>query len=121
QIVSDRPRTIEALWHWHPDCEVVVEEGNTYTANSRGNLQIVPGGDQEWDIQIVEGQEEPELQGWYSEEYNKFTTNPVAVYSTELEGSATFVWLLHPSEGPVEDASVEILTSDDDKLKVLVE
>lgn len=120
QINSDRPRKVDALWHWHPDCDVTVDGSKTYTKHQFGNLQIVPGQDLEWEIQTIVGQEEPEIQGWYSVEYNKYTPNPAVIYSTDVPGKATFVWLIHPTEGPVEEASVELLSVDDEKARVKV-
>ena len=120
QINSDRPRKVDALWHWHPDCDVTVDGSKTYTKHQFGNLQIVPGQDLEWEIQTIVGQEEPEIQGWYSVEYNKYTPNPAVIYSTDVPGKATFVWLIHPTEGPAEEASVELLSVDDEKARVKV-
>lgn len=120
QILTDRPRSIQALWHWHPDCRIVVQDGRTYTANSRGNLQIVPHVGSAWDVHTIVGQEEPGIQGWYSEEYNKYTPNTAVIYTTRIEENTTFVWLLQPSEGFVQDASVEILSSEKGQIKVKV-
>lgn len=120
QITTDRPRKIEALWHWHPDCQVVVDGNRAYTQNDRGNLQIIPAGNQDWDIQIIEGQEDPEIQGWYSEEYNKFTTNPTTMYSTKIEDSAVFVWLLYPSESVEKDSSIVMVSLKKEEMTVRI-
>jgi hypothetical protein len=111
QIETDRPRTIEALWHWHPGCRVSTEGQKVFTMNDRGNLQIIPAGRQSWKVTLVKGQETPEIQGWYSREYNIYEPAPTAVYSTNIERSSTFVWLLYPSSGrPDPDIRIEVLS-----------
>lgn len=118
RVTTDRPRQVEALWHWHPDCNVMVESDRVRTEHAMGNLQIIPVGGQKWDIKLVKGQEDPELQGWYSEEYNKYEPNPTAVYSTRIENTATFVWVLYPSEKPVKEVRAELIEQKIDKIKV---
>ena len=120
RITTDRPRKIEALWHWHPECQVTVNANRAFTQNHRGNLQIVPAGGYDWDIRIIQGQETPEIQGWYSEEYNKFTTNPTTVYSTTIQDSAVFVWLVYPSESIEKDASIEIIQKDNEEISLRI-
>lgn len=98
RVTTDRPRTIEALWHWHPSCEVEVRDGMALTRNLRGNLQLIPAGGRQWSVKKIKGQEDPDIQGWYSEEYNKFEPNPTTVFETRIGGNSTFVWILYPSE-----------------------
>ena len=98
-IETNVPRKIETLWHFHPDCKVKKEtEGIVTTNNINGNLQVIPVQKTDWQVDFVKGQEEPEIQGWYSEEYNIYEPNTTAVYSTTINTDATFVWLLVPSE-----------------------
>ena len=81
RIDTDRPRKLEVLWHWHPDCNVTEQNGRSFSTDpEKGNLEIIPLGKINWDIDIVKGQEKPRLQGWYSEKYNKVTPSPTAVY-----------------------------------------
>lgn len=110
KISTDRPRNIEVLWHWHPDCTVALEGNRSFSQNPRGNLQIVPAGGPDWEIKIIEGQEEPEIQGWYSEEYNKFSPNKAVIYSGSLPESTVFVWLMHPTEGAKIKADIELIS-----------
>lgn len=118
RVTTDRPRQVEALWHWHPDCKVIVESDQVRTENARGNLQIIPVGGQKWDVKLVKGQEDPELQGWYSEEYNKYEPNPTAIYSTRIEQADTFFWVLYPSEKPGKKVSAEVIEQNVDKIKI---
>ena len=120
QVTTDRPRKIEALWHWHPDNKVQVENGKVYTTNEKGNLQIIPLGKQAWDVKIVKGQEQPEIQGWYSPEYNKFEPNPTSVYSTKIESNSTFVWVLYPSEKVEKPVMAEIVSETSQEIKVKI-
>jgi hypothetical protein len=98
EIETDRPRKVDALWHWHPACKVAVDGNRVYTENDRGNLQIVPISNQEWEITFIKGQEEPEIQGWYSKEYNEFEPNVASIYTTQIKSDSNLVWLLFPSE-----------------------
>ncbi|QGY42585.1 heparinase [Maribellus comscasis] len=120
EIETDRPREIEALWHWHPNCNVKVEGENVFTDNERGNLRIVPVGEQEWNISFVNGREEPEIQGWYSEEYNTYESNTASIYSTRIEGDSKFIWVLFPSENVANDIKAEIISETNDEMKLRV-
>lgn len=120
QVSTDRPRKIEALWHWHPECEVVVEGERVSTQNGKGNLQIIPAGNQKWEIKTVKGQEEPEIQGWYSEEYNKYEPNIASVYGTQIQSDSKFIWVLFPSVKPVSGLKAEIISENQEELKLKV-
>jgi len=99
QIDTDQPRTVDALWHWHPGCEVQeLKKSMVSSQNNLGNLKIVPVGKQHWDISFIKGQEDPEIQGWYSKEYNQYEPNTASIFSTTVETSQAFVWLLVPFE-----------------------
>ncbi|MBW6535130.1 MAG: heparinase II/III family protein [Mariniphaga sp.] len=120
QVKTDRPRKIEALWHWHPDCEVGVEGNRVFTQNEKGNLQVIPVGKREWKITFIEGQEEPEIQGWYSEEYNKYEPNVASIYSTNIESDSKFVWVLFPSEKVETGIQAEIISESIKEIKLKV-
>jgi hypothetical protein len=97
QIKTDRPRMIEALWDWHPSCKVESRDGIVRTNNPKGNLQIVLVGGQHWTVDQVKGQEQPEIQGWYSKEYNICEPNTTTVFKTPIDRKSTFIWVLYPS------------------------
>lgn len=89
---------IEALWHWHPDCLVEKQNGGIVSGKIKnGGLEIIPVGKTDWNIELIKGQEKPEIQGWYSSEYNVFEPNVASVYSTQIESDETFVWLIFPA------------------------
>lgn len=120
QITTEIPREIEALWHWHPDCKVVVAGEIVSTQNEKGNLQVIPVGNQKWDIKMVKGQEKPEIQGWYSEEYNKYEPNVASIYSTKIESESKFVWVLFPSEKVEKGIQAEIVSESSKEIKIKV-
>jgi hypothetical protein len=120
QISTDRPRQIEALWHWHPTCNVQVDKNIVSTNNERGNLQIIPVGNQNWKINVMKGQEKPEIQGWYSEEYNKYEPNTATIYSTQIQSNSRFVWVLFPSEKVVKGIKTEIIAESPKEIKLKI-
>ncbi len=120
RIHTNRPRKIETLWHWHPDC-VVTQEGSTVkTNNPKGNLAVIPLSTQTMDISFVKGQEQPDIQGWYSPEYNVYGPNTTAIYSADVKVDQTFVWLLFPSEGKVPSVKAKVLAENEEEVQVEV-
>lgn len=120
KIKTDRERTVETLWHWHPDCTVLQENGIVKTNNRRGNLAVIPVSKQKFDIKFIEGQEEPVPQGWYSPEYNKYESNVASIYSTNIESEETLVWLLVPSENEVPEIYAKIISENETEIKLEV-
>ncbi len=121
RIKTDRPRQIETLWHWHPECKVEkAKNGIVTTKNEKGNLSVVPVGDTKWNVNFVKGQEKPEIQGWYSEEYNKYEPNITTVYSTNIESNAIFVWILQPSGKEIPVLEAEIIAQDENMIQLRV-
>ena len=108
KVDTDQPRKIETMWHWHPKCDIQVNDKKVVASNNEhGNLQIIPVNEKNWDIKFVKGQEDPEIQGWYSVEYNKFEPNSVSIYSSTIESNKTFVWLILPFQSEIPE--IEIL------------
>lgn len=102
RITTDRPRTVQALWHFHPDCTVVVDGGCVAsTDEAKGNVRITPVSDLAWQVELIKGQTEPSIQGWWSRTYNEKQPNTCAVYSAPIQGSTTFAWVIVPGKGPV--------------------
>ncbi|WP_118840767.1 alginate lyase family protein [Salinibacter ruber] len=108
RIVTDRPRTVETYWHFHPECAVALSGSSIATTDEgEGNLRLraaSPG----WDVELVEGQDEPYPQGWYSKEYSRFVEATVAIARQEIDGTATFAWLIAPGKGNVAPASIQL-------------
>jgi hypothetical protein len=102
QFNTDRPRTLQTLWHYAPTCEVKVEDNSVVSTNpDEGNLRIVPLGEVPWQTEVISGQEKPVIQGWYSADYGKKEPNPTVVYTAEIDQPTTFAWLLIPAKGTV--------------------
>ena len=121
RISTDRPRKIEALWHWHPDCNVNIQnEKIVSTQNEHGNLEVIPVGATPWSVSLVKGQEGPQIQGWYSKEYNEYEPNTASIYSTQIKKSTTFVWVLYPSEDVLTGIKTQIQSEDKDMITLQV-
>lgn len=121
RVQTDRPRKIQALWHYAPDCVVQTEQQQVVSTNSgKGNLRIVPAGKVPWQVEIVKGQETPFIQGWYSSEYGIKEPNATAVYTTEIEKSTVFAWLMMPAKGTVPQVDAELTVRDEEGVYVRI-
>lgn len=103
RINSQKPHQIQALWRWHPDCNVELQDRSaTSIDKGRPNLRIIPVSSFDWNVELVKGQEKPFIQGWYSIEYNKKTPNHVVVYTAYNQTPQTFVWVIQvdPEKAP---------------------
>lgn len=118
RIITERPRLITPLWHFHPECTVVKEGQSVVTVDPGvGNLRIQPIGKINWDIELVRGREAPDFQGWYSPEMDVRLPNTCACYSAEIPQSKTFAWLLLPAKGEVKSTDAEMLERPDGNLQ----
>lgn len=121
RIETKTAREIETLWHWHPDCLVKIDDsGAVSTKNEKGNLTIIPIEKSDWVVDVIEGQEEPEIQGWYSKEYNVFEPNKAIIHSSKIDHNETFVWLLIPSEKQAPELKTKILSETNKGIKLAV-
>jgi len=121
RIETDRPRKIETMWHWHPSCNIKTEKKSIIsTDNSRGNLKIIPVGSQAWTVSQVKGQEQPVPQGWYSREYNSAVPSTVNIYSGDISGNSTFIWILYPYKSEPQAVKAKIISSDDNGVRLNV-
>ena len=120
RVATDRPRTVEVLWHWHPDNKVAKERSIVKTINERGNLAIIPVGRQKTNPKFTKGQETPEIQGWYRPEYNIFEPNITSSYTTDITSDATFVWLLMPSEKAIPKIKAKIESENTEEIIISV-
>lgn len=122
-VEADTTHKIEVLWNLAPNVSAVVE-GNQIVSNDSGtgNLRIVPVGDLPWNINIIKGQTEPIIRGWYSEAYGTKTPNRTAVYSAHIEGDQVFAWIIVPAFGRIpEVVHAELPDKKTVKLNVQIE
>ena len=126
RIETDRPRKLDALWHWHPRCTVAIE-GQTVRSIDPGvgNLRIAPVAGFDWTVKTVKGQEPAgihgTMQGWYAHSYNNWEPSPASVYTAHIERSTAFAWLLLPVAGDdVPTIRGEIVESTDDAIAVRI-
>ncbi len=121
RVETDRSRNVDVLWHFAPDCNLVID-GKTVASNDdgKGNLRVVPIGGVPWRIAMVEGADNP-VQGWYSPRYTEKEPSPVAVYSAEIPGTETFAWVLLPARGEVPAVDARVLSSGEDRIELRVQ
>jgi len=121
RVETDRPRTVQVLWHFHPDCHVQQQGGDVVTADEdAANLRVTPLADWDWQLDLVRGAtdadpgryrmwkvdlvrypDDESVQGWYSPQYNTKRPATCAVYRTDIEQTAVFAWMLTPGRGGV--------------------
>ena len=122
RIVTDRPRALRTLWHFHPDCGVEVDGTDVVSTDAGlGNLRIASLAGPAWQVELIRGREEPEIQGWWSEAYGRKRPATAAVFSARVERTQTFVWLLRPARGEVPRGGAEVLAASEEGVSVRVE
>ncbi|HEX5025387.1 MAG TPA: alginate lyase family protein [Agriterribacter sp.] len=121
-IETDRPRTLQALWHYAPSCSVSVSGERTASENTgEGNIEIVPVGKSSWKVEIVKGQEKPFIQGWYSAKSGEKVPNAAVVYTQNIQKSTTFAWVLVTAKGKVPKMKTKIIHQDEQEMQVRVD
>lgn len=122
RVTTDRPREVTALWHFHPDLSVRLEGASALSTDpGLGNLRVVPAGALAWSARLARGEEQPAIQGWYSESYNHRVPSPTAVYTARAPGTATFAWVLVPARGAVPAVRATVLGERGGAVRVRVE
>lgn len=122
QIITENPRSIEALWHFSPECSVKMENGSAASVDpDKGNIRIQPVSNLQWQSKVVKGQTTPSVQGWWSRDYNHKEPNPVAIFSSSIPGSTVFAWILAPAKGLVPNIQIHILPSPKGTIRFRVE
>ena len=110
RVESDRKREIETLWHFHPDVKVTLKDMSLLASHESGSVIVQPVGKWVGTARTLSGQEPPDIQGWYSREYNQKAPATCAIYQARSKGQAT-VWLIVPSKQGA--GSIDITASDD--------
>jgi hypothetical protein len=97
-VAAASERTIQPLWHVHPDCTTETEGTDVVTTDAgAGNVRVTPAGDVDWSLSVIEGAEGDTPQGWYSRVYGEAEPAPTAVYEADAPG-ATFGWVISVAE-----------------------
>ncbi len=121
RITTDRPRTIQPLWHFHPACTVTVDGNDVESVDEGlGNVRIVPVAAFPWRVEIVKGRGEPDIQGWWSREYNIKEPNACAIYSADIRQTTTFAWVIVPGKGRTPPVRAEMVKADDNAVTLRV-
>ncbi len=112
RVLSEKPCEIQPLWHFHPDCKVRKKGAAVWSADARqGNVRIEPVGDVKWNVELVKGQEKPQIQGWYSLKYNFKKPAPTAVYRSRIKDEALVAWVIVPGLGVIPPGAVKRLSA----------
>ena len=69
----------------------------------------MPLSNDNFKISQVSGQENPNIQGWYSSEYNLYEPNILTEYSVEIDKTESFLWLLIPENNSKRRIKTNIL------------
>ena len=109
RVATDRPRSVEALWHAHPNCTVtaprspaVMPVARLVDNATKVGLDVVVasgGATANWSgVELIIGQHVPVLQGWYASSMHVFGPSPVLSFTAHVSaGNSTFAWLLLPT------------------------
>lgn len=120
-LSTDRPRSIKALWHFHPECSVVSKGLKIRTDDrNQANLQIQPV-DAHGQVQIVHGQVEPKIQGWHSQKYNHKRPSSCAVYRRDINANEVIAWLIIPFKNEVPDYRTNIIRYRENSIQITVQ
>jgi len=125
RIETDRPRKLDALWHWHPRCTVEIEGQAVRSVDPGvGNLRIAPVAGFDWAVETVKGQEPAgihgTMQGWYARCYQNWEPSPASVYTARIERTTAFAWLLLPARGEVPAILGEIVENTDEAIEIRI-
>lgn len=110
-IETDSNHQITVNWHFHPDLAIEFLQNAVRSVNlGRPNVKITHSENMSWKRKLVRGQTEPEIQGWYSREYNHKTEAYCAEFSTEINEDSAFAWVIKadPGEPMDEDARISV-------------
>ncbi|MCB0689830.1 MAG: heparinase II/III-family protein, partial [Saprospiraceae bacterium] len=118
KVHSQHPSEKQILWHWHPKCEVKVIGREVTGLRNNGILRIIPADQNNYQIEVVRGQEGPEIQGWYSPVYNVYEPNVATIFHSPESKDAVFVWLLVPSEGSQKQITARIVGQTEDLVEL---
>jgi hypothetical protein len=112
--------TVETLFQFAPDLDVSVSDGSMVVARSKKGpaLTIQSSDTANAVVDIVTGQEEPRVLGWFAP--HKRVPAPVAVYRTHTQLPLVQAYLLYPARKTGDDVPTMTTTRSGDSLLVEV-
>lgn len=123
KVQSEKETVKEILWHWHPGCDVSFADGHRVMGKypDGSSLTMIPVGRQPWEINLIKGQDKPDIQGWYSPVYNIYEPNFTSIYRSPQNRDDIYVWILFPSRGFSPGLNSSITEKNNDFLRLEVE
>ena len=114
RVESENPRRLQGLWHTHPACDVRLAGIRASVQHEAGNVLIAPVCGGSWRVEAVKGDGPPNIQGWYSPEYNQKDPATCLIYSRDVvAGPSTSVWLLVPYIGGQPTVEADVIAETD--------
>lgn len=96
-VVTFGPRTVDTLWHWHPDCAVTPDgPSGLLVQNGRQSLRVAlatTGSDVT--LRQARGEENP-VQGWHSVRFNQRLAATGTTARQTTRGPVLNVWFFTP-------------------------
>ena len=125
RVETDRPRKLDALWHWHPRCTLEIDGRTVRSVDpGLGNLRITPVAGFDCTVTTVKGQEPAgihgTMQGWYSHGHQNWEPSPTSVFTARIESTSSLGWLLVPARGDVPAVQGEIVEDSDEAIRIRV-
>ena len=142
-VTTDRPRTIQATWHLHPNSTVKMHSTGSCTEHTcatvsgvaaatgqptGATLHFATSSTPTMNASVVRGVKGDAKkgghgwQGWYSQSYSGHSAASVLVYDAAVpQSGAVFVWLMVPvAHGSPGVEPVEVLSNKDGKVRCRV-
>ncbi len=100
RVVAFKPVALTTLWHWAPGCDVLPADAATGQVGrfGAGSLRMqMSSSVAASDWQVVRGASQP-VQGWHSDRFNFKTPASCSVFTQQVSGPVTNVWLIAPND-----------------------
>lgn len=110
RVESDRKRRVEALWHFHPEVDVELREMSSIGRHAAGTVIVQPIGGWNGNARTVKGEGPPDIQGWYSREYNQKAPATCTIYDTDK--TSEMAWVIVPSKDGAAEVDVRVVFED---------
>ncbi|WP_269540051.1 alginate lyase family protein [Cerasicoccus fimbriatus] len=99
EVIAFGPTDVEVRWLFHPGRVVEKTEHGLITTDAEGaNFRMELISDDQWEVELLRGQEEPFPAGWYSPVFNNRYPATQAIFKTKVASPTRFVWLIAPAD-----------------------